>query len=256
MAAKIQTLSKQEYEAAMARAMGRPIKLTDAQYQKLVAGKKLSEAEVAQASGFTVMSNYDQGGSAYDPKPTTPAPLPDFGNSAVPASMAEGSPWWADPDKQWQPYQGKVAAVGKAPSLDMARGPKDAARYSGFEDDAVAVGGADATKGTFKGSTPLAPAAPAVPKVVTEETYTSAFGPAPAATAPIAETKPGEWKATGNPMDAMRYAASMGTRASNRARWDDDKNKWVTEFEDLGLTPTGAPKGGAVGRAIRATGKG
>lgn len=120
------------------------------------------------------------------------------------------------------------------------------ARYSGFEDDGSGKPqGANATAGTFKSGA--------------EKTYATAFGRTPEdaqAMKPMATSQAttNPWKA-GNTLSALDYARSMGTRASNRMRWDDSQNRWVTEFEDLGLTPTGLPKGGAVGKAIRDTGK-
>jgi hypothetical protein len=48
----------------------------------------------------------------------------------------------------------------------------------------------------------------------------------------------------------------MGTRASNRARWDEAQGRWVSEFEDAGLTPTGLRKGpGVLGYALNETKK-
>lgn len=120
------------------------------------------------------------------------------------------------------------------------------AKYSGFEDDGnPKPQGAIAATSGFKSDA--------------ERTYATAFGRTPEdapgrKTAVTSQATTAPWKA-GNTLSALDYAASAGTRASNRARWDDTQNRWVTEFEDLGLTPTGLPRGGAVGKAIRDTRK-
>lgn len=248
--------TKEDYEQALFKSSGKPVKLTDAQYQQILKGQKLTQSQMdaahASGAGVSSLQSYDMGGSAPGPHPTAQAPLPaSMGqNVSVPKSMAEGSPWWADPSQQWQPYQGPVAASSKAPSFDLGKGPKDAAKYSGFEDDSTNVGGANAGKGTFNSPTPAAVAAKPKPTTATEETYASAFGPVAAAPA----QKPGEWQSTGNPMDALNYAKSMSSRASNRARWDEGQQRWVSEFEDAGLTPTGLRKGpGVLGYTLNET---
>lgn len=245
--------SKQEYEAALSKARGTRVALTDQQYQQLLAGKLLTDSQLAQAeaaaSGVNPLME-----PGFESRPGAYM-MPATGNQAVPAKFAAYE-WWQDPSQQWQPYQGKVATSSKpAPDMAKANGgapkgdktPKDPTRYAGFEDDAENVGGMSASAPATYAAAFGTPADKAAMGAAFDD-HVATWG---ARRAPVAAP---QWQ-QGNSLSALDYARSMGTRASNRARWDDTQNRWVTEFEDLGLTPGGMPKGGALGRTFRQTEK-
>lgn len=134
-------------------------------------------------------------------------------------------------------YSGFEDPPGFVGGMDAATGKAKAPpkRYDGFEEDGKGEGGMDANTGKAKA-------------------YAAAFRPQPEVeTAANRATVVGQnpWQ-SGNPTSALEYAALSGTRSSNHARWDEDQERWVTEWEDTDRTKTGMAKGGALGQEMRA----
>lgn len=215
-------ITKAEYEQALSNAMGQPISLTDANYQKLLKGQKLSEADIAAAKAkaqqpMVAVKGPEAPASASIGKigpATMGAPVVASGpvmgvDSMSPGAATVPGKWSPGPD--WGsaavPYSGgELGGLGIPASGDKLSAKAPGAKYAGFEGDGKGSGKAYASTGsTFHEGLP-------------------------------ADDGKGKLRpALQDPYYAMRVAAAFGGTPANRARWDEEQGRWIGELEDRGL---------------------
>lgn len=204
-------ITKAEYEQALSNAMGQPISLTDANYQKLLKGQKLSEADIAAAKAKAQQPMVAVKG----PEAPASASVGKIGPATMGAPVvASGPAMGVDSFGSPAPAPQPVIAAAPHPALwaaaDSPMATKaawtDAPKYDGFEDDGQGDGKAYAATGTTKHH-PL---------------------PADDGKGPLYGTLK-------DPYAAMRVAAAFGGAPANRARWDEEQGRWIGELEDRGL---------------------